>query len=609
MKTTRTLGTLLLVLALVGCGGNAVAPDNNDNNQQQNDPTPLEWESIQRTPVSELLRSVDGFGSTQVAVGSGGTIVVREGNGDWQAIERPTHDVLRAVEMIDEKNGLIVGNGDILRTADAGRSWQSVAATNSFVDVSASGQSAIAVGINRMLVSSDAGKTWATPSGTFPVENFTRVAHHTDQVATATVSSSTQLFKTVDAGANWTEISPAGLPGVPREIAFFSLKLGIVAVSSTARIFWTDDGGSTWSKGADFGGTRIVGFETVDASTGFVMLSNGHIHKTVNAGESWTFESPVPLEFGDITAFDTSDPKKWAAVGELGFVSESPDAGNNWQQVSEGRIGIFHGVAFANANTGVAAFAPILVATETALRTIDGGASWSAVDPQIAQPFYAVMKPTGIGLLIGGFEVSQSVDGGASWSNISPPTSSGLLAGAVVDDLTYVVCGKNGVVFRTTNGGATWVDVSFDGISSARHGIDFFPGTETGVMVGLDESLRTTDGGVTWTEVDARGCGVACAGTDVVVAVHEDIMRSTDRGQTWSIVLAPALDLLAVAFADSKHGVAVGDCGTMFETLDGGATWSELTRTTSVQLRTVTFRDNESAVAAGRNGALLLGIE
>jgi photosystem II stability/assembly factor-like uncharacterized protein len=74
--------------------------------------------------------------------------------------------------------------------------------------------------------------------------------------------------------------------------------------------------------------------------------------------------------------------------------------------------------------------------------------------------------------------------------------------------------------------------------------------------------------------------------------------------------LLPLKDLPAlavdVAFANARHGIAVGDAGLVLETLNGGVTWSD-TRESSLTLSTVTFRDEESALAGGRSGSLFLG--
>ncbi|MGD8412631.1 MAG: YCF48-related protein [Candidatus Latescibacterota bacterium] len=609
MKTTTTIAWMALALALVltGCSGddgNPVAAD--DNNNPPPNAFPLQWTPTQRTPSSDRLLSVDGAGDTRIAVGIGGTILVRHGNADWKLLERQFDDAFKVVEMVDEKTAIVAGSRALYRSTDAGVTWKRVAETTEFVsDISVFGKFAIAVGSSTILLSDDAGETWSAPGGTFPNLSYRSVAHHTDQIATATANGN-HLVQTTDGGKNWAEIGVAELPATPSDIAFFSAKLGTAALSNPTRVFWTDDGGETWSEIASFGEGFIANLDVLDESTAYAILGTGQIHKTKNAGKSWAFETAVPPEIGAINCLDASDPSEWVAVGEVGFLSESSNGGASWQRVSQGRVGTFRSIAFANEDFGVAAFNPESNNVDTALLTTDGGATWIPVDPQIKRPERALFSASGVGLLIGGDEVSKSTNNGASWTDVSPPTESSLLGGAIIDANTYVVCGSRSTVLRSTDGASNWEDVSFQTSFDEFKDVSFFPETTAGMIVGEDGSFRTEDLGTTWAAVNLRAVSIACLSADVAVAVGQDVLRSTDRGRTWNIVASPASGLLAVAFANAKHGVAAGINGLVLETLDGGLTWDSR-RESSRPLYTAVFRDEQSALLGGGDGVLLLG--
>jgi photosystem II stability/assembly factor-like uncharacterized protein len=62
------------------------------------------------------------------------------------------------------------------------------------------------------------------------------------------------------------------------------------------------------------------------------------------------------------------------------------------------------------------------------------------------------------------------------------------------------------------------------------------------------------------------------------------IYRSTNRGQSWTASLAPSLNSLGIAFADSKRGMATfttttttGGSNLIAATTDGGTTWKGVT--------------------------------
>ena len=606
MKASSRFVLLALVLVVCGCGGGAVAPVEDDNQQPPINPVPLEWVHGQRTPVSEILFDIDGFGDTHIAVGDGGTILVKVGAGDWQVVDREFDTSLRAVEMISEKKALVVGNNGIFRTEDAGATWKRSATSGSALrDVSVFGKFAICVGTNTVQLSDDEGETWKTPSGNTPPQTFVSVSHHTDQMATASAIGG-NTWRTEDGGNTWVETTNGDLQRTADHVVFFSEKLGSAALGSPTRVYWTEDGGNSWQFIASFGEGFIAGMEKVDDKTAFAILGTGQVHVTRNAGKTWAFETAVPPEDGVINAIDASHPTNWFAVGGFGFVSESRNAGSTWQQVSQGRIGTFKSVAFANANLGVAAFTPRLVADETALRSLDGGATWVPIDARIDRPDRAFMSESGAGLMIGGLEVSRTTNFGTNWAAISPPATDALRGAAILSDQIYIVCGDNGQVFRTVDGGATWQNVAPAGFD-AYEDVCFFPDLQTVVMVGDDTSYRSTDGGVTWSAINVQADAVACISEDVAVAVGDRILRSTDRGENWTIIATPGRRMRAIAFANELQGVVVGEKGHMFETLDGGLSWNGPDRVTTVRLRSVTFVDGLSAIAGGDSGALVFG--
>ena len=595
----------MVVVMSLGCGSDAGAPL--DPGDDFTPPEPLDWETTQRTPVSDLLHSVAGLGDVRIAVGEGGAILVRVGNGDWEVIEREFEASLRRVEMVEEKTALIIANDGVLRSEDAGRTWKRVLTSNTFLnDVSVSGKNAVAVGTNIIFVSTDGGGSWLPAPGRVPNKTYRFVSHLTDDIVVA-AGIGGSLFKSTDGGITWVEFSQGSFIETPNDIAFFDNKNGVVALGNPTEVYWTNDAGDTWSQRASFGAGEIGNIDILDDETGYAILTTGQVHKTENAGKSWAFDTAVPPELSVIKSIDTSDPANWVAVGAHGFVSQSPNGGAAWQRVSKGLIGRFSSVDFIDTDVGIAVFSDFQTSQRSALRTTDGGLTWTAVDPQLLIPEAVEFSASGLGLLAGEKAVSKSTNGGASWQNIAPPQATVVLTAiAIIDDLTYVVCGPKGEVHRTDDGGSSWEEVTFEITSDTYRDVDFFPGTDDGVIVANQKSFRSSDRGVTWTQINLEAVAVACVTSDVAVAVGSEILRSTDRGATWSIVLVPGERLNGVSFS-GLHGLVVGDDGLLLESLDGGLTWRVVPRETSVDLLSVAFGGEASATAGGADGAVLSG--
>ncbi|HZZ94879.1 MAG TPA: YCF48-related protein [Usitatibacter sp.] len=102
--------------------------------------------------------------------------------------------------------------------------------------------------------------------------------------------------------------------------------------------------------------------------------------------------------------------------------------------------------------------------------------------------------------------------------------------------------------------------------------------------------------------VDAKRAGSRI----VAVGDRGYVVLSDDEGATWRRARAPDAPLLtAVAFADAKHGVAVGHDATILATDDGGESWAQVFTAPAEQrpLLCVRFVTPLKVIAAGAYGA------
>lgn len=204
--------------------------------------------------------------------------------------------------------------------------------------------------------------------------------------------------------------------------------------------------------------------------------------------------------------------------------------------------------------------------------------------------------------------VRKSVDGGSIWSErLAVPTTDDFKAVQAIDPDVAVALTRDGDIWRTVNGGASW-----QAISSGHTGsfmameMDISP-SGVGIIVGMTADwsdgviLRTTDAGLTWNEVvdplggqrthmyrgvdmfDAdHGCIVGSVATLNGVDVHV-VCTSNDGGVTWSVAYEGPRErpgfLTAVVMTSTTDIVTGGESlmsipPPLLRSRDGGRTFS-----------------------------------
>lgn len=141
------------------------------------------------------------------------------------------------------------------------------------------------------------------------------------------------------------------------------------------------------------------------------------------------------------------------------------------------------------------------------------------------------------------------------------------------------VVGAFGAIYKTTDGGKTWVAQKTPTLDYL-YSVDFAT-PERGVVVGKSGTILTTeDGGTTWVQrtsgTERNLFSVSFASPDSIWAVGDwgAIAHSADGGKTWTDrSLEDDIVLTSVDFVDDKHGLLAGEFGTVRYTQDGGTTF------------------------------------
>ena len=216
--------------------------------------------------------------------------------------------------------------------------------------------------------------------------------------------------------------------------------------------------------------------------------------------------------------------------------------------------------------------------------------------------------------------VFRTVDGGVTWTADTVSGAARLdFRGIKAFDANTAVIASAGPaelgqahIYRTVDGGKQWSlawsdttkGIFLDGITfwDARHGFTFSDPVGGRLVI-----LTTDDGGSSWQRTPAlnippvlqREAAFAASNTQLTVqgssnawiatggGAEARVFRSTDRGRTWSVSSSgvpggASAGLFGIAFADARHGLAVGGdyaiargpTDRALRTSDGGVTWT-----------------------------------
>lgn len=207
---------------------------------------------------------------------------------------------------------------------------------------------------------------------------------------------------------------------------------------------------------------------------------------------------------------------------------------------------------------------------------------------------------------------SRTTNGGNSWTtgNVYPDTNTYVLANLEGIDANtawvsaYLKAGSHqGAIHKTTNGGATWINMTAPGMfTNTAAFTDFvtFENSQVGITVGdpvnnVYEIWRTTNGGLSWTPIPAANIPPPSSpnefaivdlyyrlGSNIWFGTNEGrIFRSVDGGLNWTVAqaAAPGATITEIAFTSANNGVLYAFNGGMelWNTTNGGNTWTQIT--------------------------------
>lgn len=252
-------------------------------------------------------------------------------------------------------------------------------------------------------------------------------------------------------------------------------------------------------------------------------------------------------------------------------------------------------------------YAGLFVKADAVVRKVDA----PAIERRDNYVSLAVPAPDLVWAAGTGGKVVQSRDGGKSWVSQPTGTQHNLLGIAAWDPQHAAAVGNLGTIIVTADGGNRWTQAQVPESSNPNKLFRVRIFDDLAWAVGeFGALLRSTDRGMTWSralpEKDRAWNDVFFLGQQGwLVGEFGTLMKTADGGETWNEVDTPnQVSLMSVAFRDASHGVAVGLSGTVMVSADGGETWQPAPKATRESLYSVIW-DNDRWLAVGDKGVMV----
>lgn len=180
-------------------------------------------------------------------------------------------------------------------------------------------------------------------------------------------------------------------------------------------------------------------------------------------------------------------------------------------------------------------------------------------------------------------KIYRTSNGGVDWNDVSPTfnASSGCwYSGIYCLDSNTAIAGTHcdDFIVRTTDAGVTWdsIQIVFQPLK-----IYFIPKTKIGFVISNSDLFSTTDGGLNWTKKNNTLLFISQSMLFISDSIGflggrgDRIYKTKDQGSTWDEINTGMSDgTNAMYFFNSQHGIIVDGDGNWAITYDQGLTWS-----------------------------------
>lgn len=445
----------------------------------------------------------------------GGGVGFRSPTGDWAPLGPSTttggYNGLGRINCIafhpTNNNIIYVGaaGGGIWKTPDGGASWSCL--LDDHVVLGVSGIVVHPTSPNTIYIATGDGDGWH--------------------------NNSTGVLKSTNGGASW---SATGLEWevdefkVIRKLIMHPSNTNILMAASSDGIWRTTNGGASWS--------RVISGDFYDiearpnSTSTFYAGTKDRIYRSANSGASW---SSVRYFSGGGRVALAVTPANSSFVGAVCA-----------RQSDGGFLGFY-------ASTNGGSSFSLRASSPNILNADPNGAGQGG---QGSYDLCISISPTNASLIhIGGVNTWKSTNGGYTWRlnnvwssqyGLPVPEVHADKHDLIYQNSTTLFEANDGGIYRSTNGGSSWADLS-DGLMISQMYRLGVAQSSSAVLAGLqDNSTKFVNASGNWADVLATGDGMECAidpnnaNYMYTESYYGNISRSTNGGTSWHSIKPPA---------------------------------------------------------------------
>jgi len=435
------------------------------------------------------------------------------------------------------------------------------------------------------------------------------------------------LWRTTNGGTTWTCLTDGmpriGVSGIAIDYnntnnIYILTGDGDAADTYSVGVLKSTDGGETWySTGFSWAVTSgLRGFKLVIHPTDpniLLVVSNAGIHRTTNGGVNWTHEQAGI--FVDIE-FRPNHPETIYASSLDGFY-RSTNTGDTWTHITSGtpvgctRIaisvtpkndtyvylmggpptatGVFKGV-YRSTNSGTS-----FTVRATTPNMLGYSTTGNDAKHQTQYDLALIASRTDADdVILGGINTWKTTNGGTAWSCISDWDGYGGSIGYTHADIhnldvnplnNWVYCCSDGGIFRSTDFGENWTDLS-DGLEITQW--YRIAGTEANsdLIIGgtQDNGSNKWTGGTTILHIlgaDGMDCMIDHSNPDVMYYSSQDgaLRKSNNGGSSYSNIQPSGSTgswVTPYIMNPSNSSVIYGGYSDVYKSTNGGSSWTNL---------------------------------